>query len=223
MLPGPLPADPLFKAKLMTNVKLFLAALLAAGLAARGTARQPAPGVANEERQSASAPASAANPSLAQKEGRRIEQAPAVREVAQLRNGDVPIGSLGRALGDYLTVEGKRAEGGKISAQTLLIDTVNGKKLKEPTAIEVDNVRELPKGIRIVLKGYETGKMHGPVPAAIQAAEEAGEVVLLPQRGWQWVACFIALSAVEPKLEIREETTGFKTARQKKIEEEKDK
>jgi hypothetical protein len=75
------------------------------------------------------------------------------RQPSQIRHGDVPIGSLGYPLGDYITVEGRRAEGNKISTQTLQVDKLNGKKLKEPTAIEVANVRALPKRSRIVLKG----------------------------------------------------------------------
>jgi hypothetical protein len=51
----------------------------------------------------------------------------------------------------------------------------------------------------------------GLSPTAIKAAEKKGEDVLLPQRGWQWNAYFVALAAVGPKLEIREEKTGFKT------------
>jgi hypothetical protein len=140
----------------------------------------------------------------------------------RLLQGDIPIGCLGHPLGALLTIEGERLDCLKCGTQTLSAESINGKKLHEPIGIWVENVRELPKDTRVVLKGYETGKIDGPVPAAIEAAEEKGEVVLLPQRGWQWNAYFIVLEAVEPKLEIREEKTGFKTAKQKKSKEEKD-
>lgn len=54
--------------------------------------------------------------------------------------------------------------------------------------------------------------MAGPVPAAIKAAEDRGEKALVPQRGWQWNAYFVALSS-NPKLTIEERQTGFKTVK----------
>ncbi len=145
------------------------------------------------------------------------------RPRATLHHGDVPLGSLGYPLGDLMTIEGTRAKGLKINPQTLFVDTVNGKKLEKPVAISIDNVRELPADVRIVLKGYESGRMLGPVPAAIQVAEEKGEKVMMPQRSWHWDAFFVALTSVQPKLELHDEQPGFKTERQMKLEEEKGK
>ena len=43
-----------------------------------------------------------------------------------------PGGILGEQLGEYLTLEGTRAEGGKVGTRTLLVDTIGGKKLAKP-------------------------------------------------------------------------------------------
>ena len=118
---------------------------------------------------------------------------------ARLRTGDIPIGSLGYRLGDYLTVEGTRAEGAKVGIQTLLVDTVNGKKLRKQIAIEVANVRELPKGTRIALNGYET------------VSEFIG-VSVVPS----------AMPTVDAKIEIRKEISGLKTTKQKESKQDKD-
>jgi len=125
---------------------------------------------------------------------------------ARLQNGQVPLGSLGYPLGDYLTVEGTREPGRGKGFARLLVDTINGKKLKEPIAIGLGNlIHELPENTRIIIKGYETGEMGGgPVPAVIAWAKEKGEELASPQKPWQWFATFIVLSAVEPKLEIKE-------------------
>jgi hypothetical protein len=91
----------------------------------------------------------------------------------QLRQGDVPIGSLGYPRGDYLTIKGVRAGYPKSGPQTLLVDTINGKKLGEQIGIRVENIRELPRDVRVVLTGYETGPMDGPAPAPINRTRTA--------------------------------------------------
>src|SRR2546425_5049390 len=75
-----------------------------------------------------------------------------------------PGGVLGDQLGEYLTVEGVRAEGGKVGTRTLLVDTVGGKKLAKPVPVWVHNL-DLPAKQRCVLKGYESGEMIGTPPA----------------------------------------------------------
>ena len=42
---------------------------------------------------------------------------------------DMPNGKFGFPLGTYLTIEGIRAEEGLVGTQTLIVDTINGKKL----------------------------------------------------------------------------------------------
>jgi len=106
---------------------------------------------------------------------------------------DIPDGRLGHPLGTYLTIEGVRAPQQYMSdtVNTLLVDTVNGKKL--------ENVESLPKDTHCILRGYETGSMIGTPPAVIEAAKEDGKDVSLPQVGWQFHRVFIVLSVVEPK------------------------
>ena len=106
---------------------------------------------------------------------------------------DIPQGRLGHPLGTYLTVEGVRAESGKVGVQTLLVDTINGKKLDEPMGIWIDNV-ELPHGQRCIIRGYESGKMIG-LPFEVAKAEN----IPLPQAGWQFFRYFIMTSAVQPE------------------------
>ncbi|HKA08586.1 MAG TPA: hypothetical protein VKD71_15110 [Gemmataceae bacterium] len=117
----------------------------------------------------------------------------------------MPAGKLGTYLGEYLKIEGVRAEFGKVGKQTLIVDTVGGKKLDKPIHMWVQNL-ELPAKKRCVLKGYELGEMIGTPPAAIAAAKEQGRTdVGESQAAWQWRPYFVVLIAVEPKgLEVRE-------------------
>lgn len=112
-----------------------------------------------------------------------------------LRTGDRPIGSLGFPIGDYLTLEGKRAHGIKTGTQTLLVDAVNGKRLDSPVGIWIDNV-DLPPEFRCRLNGYETIRTLGVPPAVEQAAKETGKDICLPQAGWQIQLYFVALCNV---------------------------
>lgn len=121
-----------------------------------------------------------------------------------LRTGDVPIGSLGHPLGDYLTVEGARIDAGKTGASTLGVDTVNGRKLPRPIAIWVDNL-SLPRAKRCKLKGYESARMIGKPPAEFDAAREKGKEAPGPQVDWEVQVFFKALSVVEPEgLRVRD-------------------
>ena len=117
--------------------------------------------------------------------------------VPELRSGVVPLGSLGEPLGGYLRIEGVRAEGMKAGISTLRVDTVDGRRLREPVPIWVENVA-LPGAARLVLKGYEDCRMIGQPPAVEQAAREAGKAVGEPQAGWQMQMFFVATSVVSP-------------------------
>lgn len=103
------------------------------------------------------------------------------------------IGPLGTPLGRYLTIEGRRAQQGKVGVQTLLVEKVDGKPLKTPVGLWVDNIRNLPAGTRCVLKGYETGRMIGTPPDVLRKAG-----LPAPQAGWQFQVVFIAVQVVEP-------------------------
>lgn len=110
------------------------------------------------------------------------------------RADDIPSGRLGHPLGTYLTIEGVRAEEGKVGVNTLLVDTVNGKRLGAPICIWVENVDSLPKDTRCIVRGYESGKMIG-VPFEVAKKEQ----LPLPQAGWQFFRYFIVTSIAEPK------------------------
>jgi hypothetical protein len=124
-----------------------------------------------------------------------------------------PGGVFGDRLGEYHTIEGVKVEGGKVEAGTLLVDTVDGKKLDRPVAIPVrgpDRARtplDLPAKSRCVLKGYELGEMVGRPPAEYALARERGqdpeELAKRDAVPWQWRPYFVPLVVVEPKgLEI---------------------
>lgn len=127
-----------------------------------------------------------------------------------------PGGILSDQLGVYLIIEGVPAEGGKVESGTLLVDTVDGKKLAKPINLVVrgayiadHNLQparlDIPAKQRCVLKGYESGEMIGVAPAVDAAAKEQGwqEVPMSPVP-WQWRPYFVALIVVEPKgLELR--------------------
>ena len=104
-----------------------------------------------------------------------------------------PVGRLGYRIGTYVTIEGVRAERGKVGVHTLLVDKVSGYKLDEPVGIWVENV-ELPAGKRCVLKGYETGRWIG-VPGEVLHATGAPA----PQAAWQFQFYFLATSVEQPK------------------------
>jgi len=108
----------------------------------------------------------------------------------------IPMGRLGQRLGTYLTIEGVRMEEGKVGTQTLLVDTVNGRKLSSPVGVWVENVKHpgLPKGTRCIIRGYESGEMIG-LPDAVAEAEN----IPPPQAMWQFRRYFIITSVVEPK------------------------
>ena len=109
------------------------------------------------------------------------------------RTVEPPVGTLGYRIGSYLTIEGVRAEKGKVGVHTLLVDTISGSKLDEPVGIWIENV-ELPPGDRCVLKGYETGRWIG-TPGEVLRATGAPA----PQAGWQFRFYFLATSVEQPK------------------------
>jgi hypothetical protein len=116
-----------------------------------------------------------------------------------LDTGEMPVGILGERLGEYLTIEGVRNDGMKTERHSLLVYTVNGIPLAKRTPIWVENL-ELPSEKRIVLKGYENGRMIGIPPAQELAAKEQGRLFENPvQTFWQWQPYFVALIPVEPK------------------------
>ena len=104
---------------------------------------------------------------------------------------------LSDAIGTYLEIEGVRVEKGKVGSQTLLVDTVNGKKLNEPISVWVQNL-QLPSKKRCVIKGYESGEMIGVPPAEVAAARELGKTVTPTQAVWQWRPFFVALRVISP-------------------------
>jgi len=122
-----------------------------------------------------------------------------VLAVSLAKAQDVPAGRLGFPLGTYLRIEGVRVDGPKYGGRTLLVDSINGKKLDTPIDVGIENVDSLPKDKRCILRGYETGQMIGTPPAVEQAAKEDGKVITLPQAGWKFHRYFIVISVVEPK------------------------
>lgn len=110
----------------------------------------------------------------------------------------IPMGRLGHPIGTYLTIEGTRAEKGKVRANTLAIDKVNGKAIDQPIGVCIDNIDALPKGERCVFVGYESGKWIGTPPDVIK---NTGCTV--GQVPWQFYRFFLVISAEAPK-ELKE-------------------
>ncbi|QDT97410.1 hypothetical protein [Gimesia aquarii] len=114
-----------------------------------------------------------------------------------------PGGYLNATLGTYLTIEGVLYEGnGKVESNTIVIDTVDGKKLEKTILIKVDNVR-LPTKTRCILKGYELGRMVGRPPAEYALYKELGKnPAELAERDavpWHWRPYFVPMIVVEPQ------------------------
>ncbi len=132
-------------------------------------------------------------------------QQPVAKEAAQQLplTPRPPGGFIKEQLGIYLTIEGVLYEGnGKVESNSLMVDTVDGKKLDKPIVILVRNVR-LPAKTRCVLKGYELGAMIGRPGAEYVAYKELGkdpqELRNRDATGFQWRPYFVPLIAVEPK------------------------
>lgn len=109
---------------------------------------------------------------------------------------DIPAGKLGFPLGTYLTIEGEAAKPGpKVNSTcTLLVDTVNGKRLDAPVFIWIDSLKgSLPQTGRIVVRGYESGRMVG-VPDEVAEKEHLPE----PQAVWHFSRYFVVTSWVQP-------------------------
>lgn len=110
-----------------------------------------------------------------------------------------PGGNLSNDVGRYLTIEGVVYDGsGKVESNSLVVDTVNGKKLEKSAIVLIKNVR-LPLKERCVLKGYELGEMIGSPPALREAVEEqGGKYEEQSSAVWRWRPYFIVLSAAKP-------------------------
>lgn len=105
-----------------------------------------------------------------------------------------PIGRLGYRLGSIITVEGYRDEKAK-GSKYLLVDTIDGEKLKTPIPIWVESGEGLPSATRIILKGFETGKWIGTPDEFTAAYPEKGS----DQMGWQFFHFFIVTTAIAPE------------------------
>jgi len=110
-----------------------------------------------------------------------------------------PGGYLSNDVGKYVTIEGVLYDGNeKVESNSLVVETVNGRKLETPAIVLIKNVR-LPRRERCVLKGYELGEMIGSPPALREAAEENGEKYEEQSAAlWRWRPYFIVLSAAKP-------------------------
>ncbi len=78
-----------------------------------------------------------------------------------------PIGRLGLPIGTYVTIEGQRYKPTKppfkVHARTLLVDTLQAKRLDVPVKLVIKNIDidSLNTETRCVLKGYESGAWVG--------------------------------------------------------------
>lgn len=111
-----------------------------------------------------------------------------------------PGGYLSPKLGEYMTIEGVPYAGkGKVEANSMVVDKVNGQKLEQPLTIVVRNVR-LPAKTRCVLSGYEDGEMIGVPPAVEVAYRQAGRTdIPMSPKGYQWRPFFVPLAAGQPR------------------------
>jgi hypothetical protein len=106
---------------------------------------------------------------------------------------------LGFPVGTYLTVEGIRPETMRIkeaSLNTIEVDTVNGRKLEKPVQIAIRNLwsHTLPQGERVVLRGYESGRMVGIPDEVLKIENVPG-----PQPSWSFDRYFVLTSCVQPR------------------------
>lgn len=100
---------------------------------------------------------------------------------------------LGYGIGRYLTIEGSTDGSGKGGNQILMVDTINGSRLKAPLGIRIEGVK-LPVGERCVFNGFESGQFIG-IPHEVLAAEKMGA----PQAVWQFSHHFVVTSVKAPE------------------------
>lgn len=120
------------------------------------------------------------------------------------RSANVPGGYLSDRIGTWHAIEGVRHEGpGADEANTLVVDTVDGRKLETPFPISVRNLR-LPLKTRCMLEGYESGEMVGVPPAEYKYVETTDQLTQLQQQTrkghnlWHWIPHFVGLKLVKP-------------------------
>lgn len=122
------------------------------------------------------------------------------------KNVAPPVGLLGYPIGSYLTIEGVRAEQGKVGVHTLLVDTINGHKLDKPVGLWIEN-QELPQGERRVLKGYETGEWIGTPDEVLRATGGPA-----PQAKWQFGFLFVVIGDEQPAAKDKTEPSPIKSS-----------
>lgn len=118
-----------------------------------------------------------------------------------LHDGKVPVGSLGRPLGTYVTIEGHRYPHQVQGSQwVLVVEKVDDKKLLKPVNLWIDNIGRLPASGPIILKGYESARMVGVPPAYAAASRQDHQKppawTLKPNARWQMELFFTVIKTV---------------------------
>lgn len=124
-------------------------------------------------------------------------------DLPPLKARATPGGILHRHIGTYVTIEGVRQKPGMmVPENSLVIDTVNGRKLPHSFSMEVKNC-QLPVETRCVIKGYELGAFVGVPSAEFSRAAEVGYDANAMRRNTQtifhWQPHFVPLVFVEPQ------------------------
>lgn len=106
------------------------------------------------------------------------------------------IGHFGIPIGQYIIIEGKRSKTDNLAttSNTLSVEKLNGKTLKIPADIKLDDIDSLNEGVVYVLKGYETGGMIGIPPPNEIARRQGGQM----EFGLRFQVSFKIVESVTP-------------------------
>jgi len=93
-----------------------------------------------------------------------------------------------------LEIEGRRTANGRGTPYTINVEKINGKVLKTPISIEIENIGQLPKDETVILRGYETGRMTG-IPERVYKEENDQIHSSMP---FQFVRTFRSTRVITP-------------------------
>jgi hypothetical protein len=109
----------------------------------------------------------------------------------------MPNGKLGVPLGQLVELEGTRADGFKFGSGTMVVAKIDGRPPSHPMSVWIEGV-DLPKHVRLIVRGYETIDTAGNAPAYEQFAKLKNQPPPNePQAGWKIYLKFVALEVID--------------------------
>ena len=116
------------------------------------------------------------------------------------------IGLLGTPIGQWVTIEGARpatvpGKGGKHATRggEFRVDRMNGRTLRQPVFVAVDNIQRIPVDTPCTFSGYETGAMAGvPEDVLLHTGHRKPSPRAATVWGWRFDLRFVVMKVVRP-------------------------